>query len=152
MKKMKLTIAIIAMAALAAVGFSSCKTAKKTTEACQHLRDTKWELEALNNKPIDTNTFITHPFIVFQEDGTFSGNLGCNTYFGSYYNKKDKLQLEYSGATKRLCPVMDMERDYLNALKKDISSFSIDGNILILYAGKEEVFRFKDGGKMTEEE
>lgn len=47
---------------------------------------------------------------------------------------------------------MDMERDYLNALKKDISSFSIDGNILILYAGKEEVFRFKDGGKMTEEE
>lgn len=87
MKKMKLTIAIIAMAALAAVGFSSCKTAK-TTEACQHLRDTKWELEALNNKPIDTNTFITHPFIVFQEDGTFSGNLGCNTYFGSYYNKR----------------------------------------------------------------
>lgn len=152
MKKMKLTIAIIAVAALSAAGFSSCKMAKKTAEACQHLRDTKWELESLNSKPIDTNSFITHPYIVFQKDGNFSGNLGCNTYFGTYYNKKDKLQLDYSGATKRLCQVMDMERDFLNALKKDISSFSINNDVLILYAGKEEIFRFKDGGKFNEEE
>ncbi len=147
MKKIKLSVAI---ALLAAIGFSGCQSAKKITEDCQHLRETKWELRALNNQPIDPKSFEEQPYIVFMTDGNFSGNLGCNTFFGTYYNKKKKLELDYTGATRRLCQAMEMEDAFSKALHKEITTFTISDSTLILYAGKEEIFRFVDKGKFTE--
>lgn len=128
---------------LAVVCLAGCKTTNKATEAnSKPLIGTQWNLVALYGEPIDSNQVI-QPFIIFDADGNFNGNLGCNTFFGSYYQKKQKLELNYSGATKRLCHEMDTERAVLKALKEEISSYTIAGNVLTLYANKVEILRFE---------
>ncbi len=128
---------------LAAVCFVGCKTTNKATEANNKpLVGTQWNLVAINGEAIDSNQVI-QPFIIFDADGNFNGNLGCNTFFGTYYQKKQKIELTYSGATKRLCHEMETEKSVIQALKAEINNFTISGNTLTLYAGKVEILKFE---------
>lgn len=135
---------LLAIAAIIVLALAGCKTSKKAAEGKQiSLVNTIWYLESIYQKPIDPETYMSQPHLVFNNEGQFSGNLGCNTFFGKYYQKKKKLQMEFSGATKKLCPQMDTERLFLKGLKENITSFSIKDSVLIIYADKEEIFRFK---------
>ncbi|MBO4504557.1 MAG: META domain-containing protein [Bacteroidales bacterium] len=148
MTKKLLLLAITAIIVLALAG---CKTSKKATEGKQSpLVQTEWQLEALYQKPIDPATCMSQPYIVFTGEGQYNGSLGCNSFFGKYYQKKKKLQMEFAGATKKLCPQMETERLFLKGLKENITSFSIKDNILIIYADKEEIFRFKAREESTD--
>ncbi len=60
------------------------------------------------------------------------------------------MELTYKGSTKKLCDQMEMERLMMKALKKPITQFEIEGNILILYEGKDEIMRFEDSGIRVE--
>ena len=147
MRITKLTLVL----AIMTLGFCGCKTSQKAAESKNSpLVSTQWQLESIYGQPVG-NTFVTQPYIIFNEDGTFTGNLGCNTFFGTYYQKKQKLTLDFSGATKKLCGEMNTENAFLKGLKAGITNFSITDNTLIIYAGKEEIFRFKDKGKFLEE-
>lgn len=127
--------------------FQGCQSSKKVAADCQRLRNTQWNLESIYSEPIIRDSLPSIPFIVFFNDQKFSGNLSCNTYFGYYYNKKKKLDLEFQGSTKMLCPQMQLEKKFLSAIKKEITTFTItDHNELILYADKEEILRFSHAG------
>lgn len=132
-----------ALALLTALGLNGCNTTQKATENKITLCQTKWKLTSISSQPIDSNSYATDPYIIFDENGSYSGNFGCNTFFGTFYTKKQKLQLEYNGSTKRLCEKMDLENNFQKSLKKGISNYEISDSTLILYAGNEEVFRFK---------
>lgn len=123
--------------------FSCCKTSKKgVADAHYSLLGTQWNLVALDGAKIG-NEFALRPFITFDSTEHIQGNLGCNTFFGTYsVSKKQKMTLNFDGATKRLCPQMEVERDFIKALKRDISRYEIEGEELILYAGDDEVMRF----------
>lgn len=137
---MKYKVTTMILAVICLVG---CKTTNKTTDAnSKPLVGTQWNLVALYGEKIDTNQVI-QPFIVFDAESNFNGNLGCNTFFGTYYQKKQKIELTYSGATKRLCHEMDMEKAVSKALKESINNYTITGNELTLYAGKVEIMRFE---------
>ena len=124
---------LLAIAAIIVLALAGCKTSKKAAEGKQiSLVNTVWYLESIYQKPIDPETYMSQPHLVFNNEGQFSGNLGCNTFFGKYYQKK-----------KKLCPQMDTERLFLKGLKENITSFSIKDSVLIIYADKEEIFRFK---------
>jgi len=141
----------ILVMALLAVTITSCKSSQKTGKEKQMpLCGVQWNLIGIEGHVIDSTSYMTQPYIVFMEDGTFSGNFGCNTFFGSYYVKKQKLELTYKGSTKKLCPNMTMEREMMKSLKKQISNYEIFGKTLILYEGKDEVMRFEDSGIRTE--
>jgi len=121
-----------------------CKTSKKSTKSGQlPLVGTQWNLTALEGKEI-SKEFALRPFITFDSAGSMQGNLGCNTFFGSYeIGNKGKIRIEYTGATKRLCQRMTVERLFITALKKDINQYQITGNELTLLAGNEEIMRFE---------
>lgn len=121
-----------------------CKTSKKSVQKGKYpLVGTQWSLVALDGKEI-SNEFALRPFITFDSAGAVHGNLGCNSFFGSYEtSKKNKLHLEYQGATKRLCQQMEVEKQVIKALKSDISRYQISGSKLILFAGEKEVMRFE---------
>lgn len=136
--KNKLMIMLLSLFCL-----SGCNpTRKEIRQNISMLQDREWHLLAIQKDTIN-NPYQQLPFIVFHADGTFSGNSGCNLFFGSYYQKRLKLQLTYEGSTKRLCEDMFLEEEMLRNLKKDISHFAIQDSVLYLYAGKEEVLRFK---------
>lgn len=148
MRIRKLTLAL----AIMALGFCGCKSSQKAAESKNSpLVGTQWQLESISNQLVADDSFASQPYIIFNDDGTFAGNLGCNSFFGNYYQKKQKMTVDFSGATKKLCTAMDTEKAFLKGLKAGINHFEITDKTLILYAGKEEIFRFKDNGKFLEE-
>ena len=120
-----------------------CNPVKK---AARHniplLQEKHWHLTAIQKDTL-WGDYPQSAYIVFQPDGKFTGYTGCNTFFGTYYQRKMKLQISYEGATKRLCDEqMYLEEQMLKYLKMDIQHFTILDSVLYLYAGKEEVLRF----------
>lgn len=120
-----------------------CKTTKKNLKGGQYpLIGTQWELVAIDGKEI-TKEFALRPFITFDSAGSIHGNLGCNSFFGTYEaGKKGKMKIEYQGATKRLCSKMEVERQLINALKTNITRYQISGNQLTLFTDEKEIMRF----------
>jgi len=120
-----------------------CKTSKKSVSDEHYpLVGTQWNLVKLEGAEIGVD-FALRPFITFDTADNIQGNLGCNTFFGTYYvNKKHKMTLEFRGATKRLCQNMGVERKFMQALKRDITRYEIVGEELVLFAGDQEVMRF----------
>lgn len=151
---MKRRITVMLLASLTLV-FTQCNSSKKVAESRNTpLRLVQWNLIAIEGEVLDSTEYMVKPYIVFNDNGTFTGNFGCNTFFGDYYQKKQKLELTYQGATKKLCQQMRVERAMMKAIKKELNRYEISDNILILYSGKEEIMRFEDSGiriKPTEE-
>ena len=131
---------------------SCCKTSKKNVKAEKYpLIGTQWMLVALEGEEFNKD-FALHPFVVFDTAGSFQGNLGCNSFFGSYeVTKKQKMKLQFEGATKRLCSKMEVERRFLAILKRDVTRYELKNDELILYSEEEELMRFK-GVNMDEVE
>jgi heat shock protein HslJ len=123
---------------------SCCKTSKKNVKTEKYpLIGTQWMLSALEGEEF-AKEFALHPFIVFDTAGSFQGNLGCNSFFGSYeVTKKQKMRIEFQGATKRLCSKMEVERRFLAILKRDITRYEKHDDELILFSENEELMRFK---------
>ena len=94
---------------------SCCKTSKKNVKTEKYpLIGTQWMLVALEGEEF-AKEFALHPFIVFDTAGSFQGNLGCNSFFGSYeVSKKQKMRIEFQGATKHLCSKMEVERRFIS--------------------------------------
>lgn len=132
------------MAIILVLTCSCCKSSKKNVKSGQlPLIDTQWTLEAIESEEIGTD-FALRPFIKFDTNYKITGSLGCNSLFGTYsINKKNKMTINYSGSTKRLCQQMSVERKFIKALKRSIDSYEIKGDVLILSADNEELLRFK---------
>ncbi len=124
--------------------FSCCKSTKEAKNSNNMpLIGTQWMLVSIENEDIN-NEYALHPFITFDTNGAISGCLGCNSFFGDYQLlRKQKISIEYKGATKRLCDKMSVEKQFLNALKMDINHYQITGDELVLLADKVEVMKFK---------
>lgn len=135
MKKLILFFVALTVCAL------SCKTEQKTTSTNSPLCETKWQLTYIDCKEIEESPET--PFIVFAPDGSFSGSLGCNSFFGSYIVNKENISIEYRGSTKKLCDNMTVEKDFSKALKSQINNYVIVGDVLIVRVKNNEVLRFK---------
>lgn len=122
---------------------SCCKTSKKNVKNEKFpLIGTQWNLVSLEGEEIG-NEFALRPFVTFDSTGKIQGNLGCNTFFGNYTVKKNKMTIAYEGSTKRLCSQMKVERKFITALKQDINSFQLKDDELTLFSNGEEIMRFK---------
>ena len=123
-------------------GASSPATEEKASPKVQGkpLLQTYWVLTHINGEAIGAAP--KEASIVFNEEGRVSGTLGCNNFFGTYFVKKDKMSVEYTGATKMLCSEMSVEEKYLAALKSDITHYTIHDSELTIYAKNQEVLRF----------
>lgn len=137
----KIIYALIAVLVLTCCG---CKTSKKSVKNERFpLIGTQWLLEAIDGEDIGAD-FALRPFIKFDSTSKITGNLGCNSMFGTYeVRKKHKMTISYTGSTKRLCQQISVERNFIKALKRDINSYEIKGDELILSNDNEEVLRFK---------
>ena len=123
---------------------SCCKTSKRGVKTEKYpLTGTKWMLVSLQGEEF-SKEFALHPFIVFDTAGGFQGNLGCNSFFGTYeVSKKQKMKFQFEGATKRLCSKMEVERRFLIVLKRDVTRYELTDDELKLFCDNEELMCFK---------
>lgn len=98
----------------------------------QELAGSSWEVISYNNGrggvvSLLTGTALT---IIFNEEGQFNGNAGCNSYFGSYQLEDESLIMGPFGATMKAClepeGIMDQEAQFLAALES-VATYKIDG-------------------------
>lgn len=154
---MKRIVLIFMVVLLGAYG---CKSSKNATETKSNsseshaksakLTETKWLLTHLDGTPVKDTP--EQPYIIFTGDRV-TGSLGCNTFFGTFYaNKKGKLDIEYTGSTKKLCNEMDTEYQFISAMKSEKMMYTIKDNILSVKGEKMdadgvkkdmEIMRFK---------
>jgi len=119
---------------------SFAKSRKKNADNLP-LTNTKWILKEVFNQYIyhDPDT----AYIVFSDNYTFTGNLGCNIFFGNYNNSKKRFKFDYVGATKKLCQNMEVEKQFIKALKSDISHYYIEKNKLFFVSKNKVIFTFE---------
>lgn len=146
MKRTAVIFSIVIMVLLA-LSITACMTAKKKAEMEQNkpLVETYWVLKSVRGEDIP-KSFYT-PFIIFHSNGSYTGNLGCNVYFGDYRNGKTRIKMEYGGATKRLCETMKVEKLFMLQLHSDFKQYEIIKDTLILKDKEGEVLRFFAGVK-----
>ena len=114
---------------------------KKKKDQNKPLTETHWELIKVFGEEIPA--MENPPYIIFETDGKCHGYLGCNQFFCAYFNKKKSISLDYAGATKKLCfNNMEVEEQFLSALRREVKTYIIDKDILIIYDKTKEVLRF----------
>jgi heat shock protein HslJ len=72
--------------------------------------------------------------VVFGEDGTISGNVGCNSFGGDYKVDGDKITFGPLSSTLMMCAdtaIADQETAVLNTLTEKVT-FVIDGDTLTI--------------------
>ena len=138
MKNKTITYSIILL--LSSISISCSGLLKQNKVVNKPLVGTYWSLEKINQTKIPQ--FGTIPYILFAETGNFNGIAGCNRYFGTYILNKKTISIENSGATKKMCANMEIEKQYFGALKKEINYYKILGDTLILFERNKEVLRY----------
>lgn len=146
MKRIAVILSIV-IVALLALSITACMTAKKKAEMAQNkpLVGTYWVLKSVKSEDVPKS--IITPNIVFKSDGRYSGNLGCNSFFGTYHCGKKKIKMEFEGATKRLCENMKVEKLFFSNLHSEFTQYEIIEDTLILKDKNGEVLRFFAGVK-----
>jgi len=105
------------------------------------LLNTIWMLEEIFDAPVSEKTETA--YIVFHENYRFTGDFGCNIFFGEFGFGKKRISLDYLGATKNLCADMEIEKQYFKALKYEITHYYIEKNNLYLLHKLKVVCKFK---------
>ena len=123
------------------ISMIGCSTLlKKNKSQNKPLIGTYWSLEKVNqNKVPDIGNT---PYILFSETGNFNGIASCNKYFGTFILNRKTIAIENTGATKKMCANMELEKIYFGALKKEINYYKIMGDTLILFERNKEVLRY----------
>ena len=104
------------------------------------LPGTAWDVINYNNgnEAVVSVNIGTNITAVFNEDGTLSGNAGCNNYTTSYQIDGDNITIGSAATTRMLCPepegIMEQEQEYFRALAT-VYTFNISDNQLRLQNG-----------------
>ena len=103
---------------------------KKKTEKQEPLTlDGTWKVISMNGVEEMENP----PTITFNsEEKRVSGFTGCNNFFGSYDPDTKQMDFSKMGTTRKMCPDMSVENNFLNNLR-EISHYQIEGNQLLFY-------------------
>ncbi|GAB4014502.1 META domain-containing protein [Spirosoma koreense] len=127
-----ITISLISLA---------CQSAKRVSVP---LTKTRWALVELQGKSIihpGTNQEVR---LEFSPSGNrFIGSTGCNHVFGKYESAGEhKMRFIGIGSTRRSCPNMRVERDFIKALEAT-NAYTIAGRELMLQDGLYILARFR---------
>lgn len=114
------------------------------TSVNAELLNTYWRLRELGGRAVVTPEGMREARLVLAaESSGVRGHAGCNGFFGSFETTGDLLSFSALGATMMACPDgMDAEQAFLLALERT-TRYSIDGQVLTLYAGDEPLARLE---------
>lgn len=113
--------------------FTSCDETKKVIDAAGNVQlSGTYVVQSIDGKKIANNE-ISLSFSALNK--SFSGQTGCNSVLSDYTLDLYALYFGELAVTERYCdqPVMDLERDYLNALQ-NTGSYGLSEGILTLYS------------------
>ncbi len=116
---------------------TACTSTAPQAGSASDLKGTSWQATGYSDGSQGLNDVLSGTTLTanFGEDGTLSGNSGCNDYNGPYKVTGNQIGIGPLASTKKACSdpagVMDQEAQFLAALG-NAEVFVIDGNTLEL--------------------
>ena len=125
---------------------SANKTASSSALISADLTSSEWKLVSVNvdDKPMTTETLQTPATLKISHDGQFSGQGGCNNFFGKATIKGSNISFGNAGITKKMCfdnTVMALETAYMKALSL-ADAYEVKLKNLILKKGNTTIATF----------
>lgn len=74
----------------------------------------------------------TEAGLTFNEDGTLTGNSGCNGLGGAYTVEGDQITFSEIVSTLMLCDLLMEQEETIHIVLADTSTYTIEGNTLTL--------------------
>lgn len=118
-------------------------------ETCQSstvktpLVNTYWKLVSVAGDTVGTHEDQREVHMLLElEESQVRGFAGCNQFFGSYETAGDTLRFGQLASTMAMCPYMDAETAFFQALEK-VAGYEILGESLELRWGDGTVIRFQ---------
>ena len=99
---------------------NNLKTNKQNSVAQLPLQGTNWNLFSLMGKNVTVaDSLGKQPFILFNKDGSVTGNGGCNNFSGNYeLNETSQIKFSPIISTKMYCPNAKEEALYFDLLSR----------------------------------
>lgn len=96
------------------------------------IENKKWILVELDGQPIEDPEKNPAYFVMDSVEKKINGQLGCNSFFGTYkIEKNQKISFSEMGTTMMACPDMNTE-DYLKKAFHETDNFILKDGILYL--------------------
>lgn len=109
--------------------------------------DRHWALTELNGNEVAYDTLKgNRPYFILRpdEDNALYGNSGCNILRGKYeLHGNNKILFLNMISTKRACPIMDIERDFLTALRQVTSYEILEDDLTVFDENNKVLAKFK---------
>lgn len=94
------------------------------------LRETRWVLRQLNEKPVSVPADTREAYLTLRADGAAEGNGGCNRFRGNYFSETpNALNFSPLMSTRMACPAMDTENGFTQVLGQ-ARTYRISGDTL----------------------
>lgn len=134
---------------MATIFFTSCDETKKVIDVAGNVQLAgNYAISVIGDEDVTENA----PTISFMAyDKSIKGNTGCNSFFGKYALDLNVLTFSDIGSTEMACeqPIMDIENNFLQALRKT-GSFSLQDNVLTLLSKDDQSVLLKAQKETTE--
>jgi heat shock protein HslJ len=134
---------------LVILAFTACLAGCTSTTPPGELIDNSWVLIAYNDGetglvPVPSSIAAT---LSLQKNGQFTGNAGCNDYFGVYSVDGGLLSIGQLGSTENYClsaaGIMEFEQRYLSLLT-ETTRYNIDeGELTLSYYDERKLLVFR---------
>ncbi len=99
-----------------------------------------WQLVSLNGRAFEAGATLTFP-----EFGRIAGAAPCNRYFGTMKAAFPWFKAEHIAATRRACPDLALEAEFLQTLEKMTIAEEADGMLILTGEGNAEmVFKARE--------
>ncbi|WP_194851256.1 META domain-containing protein [Nonlabens antarcticus] len=125
------SILSVGLLACLIISITSCDETRKVLDTGSRVElNGTYNVDMLNGKSVSSNQTI-----VFNGLGkTLSGNAGCNNYNSSFTIENFKLDIGDIALTRKACPEMKMESEFVAALGKVTSYQKTDGTLNLMDA------------------
>jgi heat shock protein HslJ len=91
-----------------------------------------WRLVELNGNPVTFPEYASVAFILMNSDGSVSGNLGCNSFFGSFtLQEGDRITFSRLVNTQKMCIDMKVETEMIYVLQS-ADNYNLNERQLVL--------------------
>ena len=97
------------------------------------LRETRWVLRQIAEKPISVPANTAEPFLTLRANGAAEGNGSCNRFRGNFFSKApNELKFSPLMSTRMSCPAIETESDFIRVLGQS-HTYRISGDTLRLF-------------------
>lgn len=126
----------LSAAVLFTVGCTS-SVSQKSSYTLKELQTQKWTLTQINDHKLTQEKGSTTPYLIIDKKMMAVGSAGCNNFFAEANIEKDRLRLEHTNTTRKVCEksVSALENDFNDNIQQ-WNAINIDGNTLRLSTDK----------------